>query len=169
MARTDDRRIVAELLNVPVESVELGPNLAEKGGFEEWEGGRPEWWIWSAMFSAEPFSEAAFTGGPDGLLPFEGHHSARVEGFWVQPIEGKSPARAGFWQWDEVYTGAVISVTSKRLDRCTARTRTITRRRYYPLSALSTAVGNGAPYWPKESVQKNQQTGWISLCPLLLL
>jgi tetratricopeptide (TPR) repeat protein len=100
-AKTDDRRIVAEMLGVPVEDVELGPNLVENGGFEKWMTERPKSWIWSVMFGAGPFSEAAFAGGSDGQLPFEGQWAARVDGFWVQAADGKYPARAGFWQWDE--------------------------------------------------------------------
>ena len=33
---------------MPVEDVELGPNLVENGGFEAWVEGRQEWWKWSA-------------------------------------------------------------------------------------------------------------------------
>jgi hypothetical protein len=47
--RTDDRRIVAELLGVPVEDMELGPNLIENGGFEVWKEGKPKGWAWSNM------------------------------------------------------------------------------------------------------------------------
>lgn len=104
-ARTNDRRIVAEMLGVPVEDVELGPNLVENGGFEEWVEGRPEWWVWSDMFNHEPFNTAVFVGGADELLPFEGQRAARVDGFWVQQREGKSAARAGFWQFDEIVGG----------------------------------------------------------------
>lgn len=100
--RTDDRHIVAELLGVSMESVELGPNLVEDGGFEEWMGGRPSRWMWWTMFNRNPYNAAAFAAGGDGLLPFEGRAVARVDGFWVQQREDKSPARAGFWQWDEL-------------------------------------------------------------------
>jgi len=104
-ACTDDRRIVAELLGVPLEDVELGPNLVENGGFEDWVDGRPEWWSWSAMFSREPFRPANFAGGAEGLLAIEGQQAARVDGFWIQRWEDKSLARAGFWQWDEMVRG----------------------------------------------------------------
>ena len=98
-AKTDDQRIVAELLGVPMESVELGPNLVKNGGFEEWTGERAEWWMWSAMFSREPFRAAVFAGGRDELSSLEGQRVARVTGFWVQRQGDKSLARAGFWQW----------------------------------------------------------------------
>ena len=100
-AKTDDRRIVAELLGVPVEDVELGPNLVKNGGFEEWVAGRPKWWKWSAMFSREPFGDAAFVGGAEELLPFKGQQTARVDGFWMQRQEDESKARAGFWHCNE--------------------------------------------------------------------
>ena len=57
------------------------------------------------MFNREPFNAAAFAGGSDGLLAFEGQQAARVDGLWVQQQEDKSPARAGFWQWDEMTRG----------------------------------------------------------------
>jgi tetratricopeptide (TPR) repeat protein len=101
-AKTDDRRIVAELLEVPVEDVELGPNLVENGGFEEWLIGEPQGWKWSDMFSKEPFNAAAFAGGADELLALQGKRTARVDGFWVQTKENKSPARAGFWRRDKI-------------------------------------------------------------------
>jgi hypothetical protein len=60
--RTDDLRIVAELLGVPVEDVKLGPNLIENGGFGAWKGGKPKGWAWSPMFSRSPFNQALFEG-----------------------------------------------------------------------------------------------------------
>jgi len=100
-ARTDDRRIVGKLLDVPVEDVELGPNLVKNGGFEERVGGRPQWWEWSAMFGREPFGPAAFAGGHDDCLAFTEHRTARVDGFWIQQQKGDTAPRAGFWHHDE--------------------------------------------------------------------
>ena len=57
------------------------------------------------MSNREPFNAATFARGSDELLPFEGQRAARVDGFWVQQQEDKSPARAGFWQWDEMTRG----------------------------------------------------------------
>jgi hypothetical protein len=101
-ARTDDPRIAAELLGVSVEDLKLGPDLVENGEFEEWVGGRPSGWVWWTMFNREPYDAGAFAAGGDGLPPFEGRRTVRVDGFWVQQQEDKSPARAGFWQWDEM-------------------------------------------------------------------
>jgi tetratricopeptide (TPR) repeat protein len=105
-AKTDDQRIVAEMLGVSVEDVELGPNLVKNGEFESWVRGSPEWWGWSDMFNREPFNAAAFVGEADELLSFEGQQAARVDGLWIQQREEKSPARAGFWQYDEVALAA---------------------------------------------------------------
>jgi tetratricopeptide (TPR) repeat protein len=100
--RTDDRRIVAELLDVPVEDVRLGPNLMEDGGFSEWAGGRPRSWQWSAMFSREPFGSAAFLGAAETFLTLDGESAVRVDGLWLQQEERKSLPRAGFWYNDGI-------------------------------------------------------------------
>jgi hypothetical protein len=77
--------------------VKLGPNLVENGRFEESMGG----WNWSDMFSQDPFSAAAFTGGTDTLLFFEGRQAARVDGLWIEQ-GNEYPARAGFSQQNEI-------------------------------------------------------------------
>lgn len=100
-ARSDVRQVVGNLIDVPTENVELGPNLLENGGFEEWVGHGPMKWVWWTMFDREPYDDAAFSGGRDRLLYFEGRAAARVDGLWVQHQEGRSPARSGFWQWNE--------------------------------------------------------------------
>jgi tetratricopeptide (TPR) repeat protein len=43
-ARTSGQRIAAELLGVPEQNVELGPNLVENGEFDVWEGVNPVGW-----------------------------------------------------------------------------------------------------------------------------
>jgi tetratricopeptide (TPR) repeat protein len=99
--RTDDRRVVAEMLGVSVDAVELGPNLVENGGFEDWVEESPRQWTWLAHFNQEPFNEAAFAGSVEELFSFEGQRATRVDGFWVQRQDDKSSARAGFWYGDE--------------------------------------------------------------------
>ncbi len=101
-SHTDDRRIVAELLEVPVEEVKLGPNLVGDGGFELQRRSWTAMWQWSSMFNRDPFSPAAFLGGPDKLDAFEERQSARIDGLWVQEVENRSPARAGFWHNSEI-------------------------------------------------------------------
>ncbi len=99
-ARTDDRRIVAELLGVPVEDVELGPNSAENGGFETWVDGTPEWWVWSDMATGSLRNVGVFVGGADRLDAYS-DNAARVNGLWLQFREDKEPGRCGYWQWDK--------------------------------------------------------------------
>ena len=48
-AQTYDRLLVASVLEVPPESVALGPNLLSNGEFEAWNRGGPEDWFWSNM------------------------------------------------------------------------------------------------------------------------
>jgi tetratricopeptide (TPR) repeat protein len=99
-SKTDDRRIVAELLHVPVESVELEPNLVENGGFEDWVDEEPDWWIWSNMATGNPWNKGVFVGGAD-MLGAQLGNTARVDGLWLQDHEDKEEARCGYWQWDE--------------------------------------------------------------------
>jgi hypothetical protein len=95
--RTDDRRIVAELLGVPVEAVELGPNLVENGGFERVsKGDWPEAWEWHNPATSQPYNRAAFVGGVDRLDPLLGGLAARVDGFWIETLPDRSRAWAGF-------------------------------------------------------------------------
>jgi len=94
-ARTDGRRVVAELLGVPVEDTELGSNLVENGGFEEWREGAPVQWRWLNMANREPWSDGLFAGGHDPLDAYEQESAVRVEGFWLQH-DGEEPARAGY-------------------------------------------------------------------------
>jgi len=95
-AKTDNRRIVAEALNVPVESVELGTNLAENGGFELWVNGRPEAWVWSDMATGDPWNRGTFAGGNDKLNAWDGQ-AARLDGLWLQQKPGKEAGRCGYW------------------------------------------------------------------------
>jgi hypothetical protein len=95
--RTDDRRIVAELLGVPVEDVELGPNLIENGGFEVWKGGKPKGWAWLNMADGKTWNRALFVGGFDEFESYDGEKAMRVDGFWIQREKDLHPARAGYY------------------------------------------------------------------------
>ena len=99
-AQTDDRLVVANLLEVAPESVELGPNLVRNGGFEAWNRGGPEGWFWSNMATGDPWNEGLFAGGKDELMGYAGS-SARVDGLWLQQ-EKKEPGRAGWWHADSL-------------------------------------------------------------------
>ena len=78
-ACTDDRRIVAELLDVPVEDVELGPNLVEDGGFEEWEGTNPVGWRFGTYLGRSG-NEGLYVAGKDTLVP--GEEVAGITSLW---------------------------------------------------------------------------------------
>jgi len=95
--RTDDRRIAAELLGLPVEAVALGENLLPNGRFEDWQGSSPTGWVWSDMSNRPPWSPACFLGFPETLDPWEGRRAARVDGLWVERAAGREGARAGYW------------------------------------------------------------------------
>lgn len=99
-ARTDDRQIAAVLLGVPVEQVELGPNLVANGGFEVWTDKRPAGWMVSDMATGSPWNRGRFVQGADGLDVWDGI-AARIEGLWLEPLSHKEPGRFGLWAWDE--------------------------------------------------------------------
>jgi len=95
-AKTGDRCIVAELLGVPVRSVELGSNLVENGGFEDWDDARPTGWWVSDMATGDPWNKGLFVEGADQFISWEGTAS-RIVGLWRQRREWKEPARSGYW------------------------------------------------------------------------
>jgi tetratricopeptide (TPR) repeat protein len=77
--RTDDRRVVAEMLGVPLESVELGPNLVENGGFEEWIGNVPKSWRFRA-YLGQGEDKGLYAPGLDSLAGTG--DTSRIEGLW---------------------------------------------------------------------------------------
>jgi tetratricopeptide (TPR) repeat protein len=99
-SKTNIHRIVADLLDLSMEDIDLGPNLVGNGGFEMWKEGKPKGWIWSGMFSREPFNDALFVGGCESAFALSGECSANTLGFWRGIDLEKSPARAGYWYWD---------------------------------------------------------------------
>lgn len=63
-AKTDDRRIVAELLGMPVRTVEFGPNLVDSGGLGELDSReQAEGWEWF-------LARGMFPGGVDRYLDY---------------------------------------------------------------------------------------------------
>jgi tetratricopeptide (TPR) repeat protein len=103
--------MVPALVGVNADQVQVGPNLIENGGFEDWVGqglpgmagvkSRPSWWNWTEMFGREPFSPGLFFGGYDELDPFEGKRVARVDSQWLDRQSHLESPRAGYWHFDE--------------------------------------------------------------------
>jgi len=91
-ARTDARRVVAQLLDVSVEEVELGPNLVRNGGFDSLVGRSPENWHWQ-KFGKGAADCGLFIGGTDSGLRGS-DITLRITGIWE--LVGKS-CRAGYW------------------------------------------------------------------------
>jgi hypothetical protein len=86
-------------LDLPVEDVDLGPNLVGNGGFEEWLETRPVGWIWSDMFNRDPFNAALFVGGCESMFSLDESCAASILGLWIESNADRSPARAGYWYW----------------------------------------------------------------------
>jgi tetratricopeptide (TPR) repeat protein len=94
--RINCHRIVAEMLDVPVDNVEFGPNLVENGGFEE-SRERVTGWRWKSWVRGIR-GEAAFSGGLDKEYVEEfSPTTLRIQGFWQRVISGKELPRAGYW------------------------------------------------------------------------
>jgi hypothetical protein len=93
---------VAELLDVPVEAVELGPNLAENGGFEKWVGERPDILDIADMATGDPWNKGLFVDTRDSLISWRGT-SGKISGLWLQYLQDKEPGRSGFWYWQRRY------------------------------------------------------------------
>jgi hypothetical protein len=83
-ARTDDRRAVAELLNVPMEEVELGANLIGESGQNFWRLVRKV---------GGSHNDGLFVGGEDDL---EYAPVLRMDALWIGDEEGLYWPRAGY-------------------------------------------------------------------------
>lgn len=95
----DKQSIVAHLLGVPENEIELGTNLIEDGSFEEWSTGRPKWWR-PVIFVGGPYNDGEFASVQDTLDVCEGQSSARVMGLRAEAEPGRFLAHAGFQQAD---------------------------------------------------------------------
>jgi len=115
--RTDDQAIVAELLGIPVNGVNVGENLLQNQGFEirqdleeqKPEDGKPapDSWEWRYMANWGPYDSALLTGGVDDLEHYDGQRALRLNGFWVKGKPGLHKARAGYR-----YVGGVLELKS---------------------------------------------------------
>jgi len=94
--RTDDKRIVAEVLGIGEDDFELGENLVKNGGFEEGKL-EPRWWGWLPMVDGRDYNAASFVGGVDEFEAYEGVRALRIDGFWIQRKPELQWARAGYW------------------------------------------------------------------------
>jgi len=103
-ACTDDRCIVAEMLGVPVEDVELGPNLVEDGGFEEWEGTNPVGWRFGTYLGRSG-NEGLYVAGKDTLVP--GEEMARIIVLWGEATSDGATTYAE-------YVGDTLVVTNTK-------------------------------------------------------
>lgn len=79
-ACTNDRRIVAEMLGVPVEDVELGPNLVENGDFSIWDYDTPRSWN-LGIYRGQYGNNRLFFSGKD-ILAVPGVGKPRVVSLW---------------------------------------------------------------------------------------
>jgi len=87
--------IAALLLNVPANSLIVGPNLLVNGDFED---GYENWR--SVQTTGGNYSQGAFAVGLDDLSTAEGNHSLRIDGIWLDLERQKSIGRAGIVQTD---------------------------------------------------------------------
>jgi len=91
--RTDDRHIAAELLGVPVESIELGPSLVENGEFAEWQGGIPTGWRVGTYLGQNGDKGLYFTGNDPLLADGE---AAKITTLWGGSIPDGTTTHAEY-------------------------------------------------------------------------
>lgn len=95
-ARTNDRRIVAELLSVPVESMELGPNLI-KGEFgSDWKSMPLSGGVWNRALFKVAFDDWEVHACPGDFV-------VRLTGLWIQRKREFHQARVGFRYLGDVW------------------------------------------------------------------
>lgn len=98
--RTDDRRIVARLLGIKPDEMQLEENLIQNGDFTDWVAGRPAWWWVSNMATGDPWNQGLFIGGREELDAPDGS-AVRIQGLWLRHQTDRQPGRWGYWYFDE--------------------------------------------------------------------
>lgn len=100
---TNERTVIASLLDMPEERIRLGSNLIDNGGFEDWITDAPDHW----MPYHQPESHSSWTlsaSGPECLGALHGDRSARILGLWMKNSEQAPIVRTGYW-YRRVNTG----------------------------------------------------------------
>jgi len=94
--RTDDKRLVAQLLGIEEQQISLGKNLLPNGGFEEGKE-HPEDWHWVYHVNTPGrFSKGLFFGGMDKLNGYDGQ-AVQIQGFWIEALAETPSPRVGLW------------------------------------------------------------------------
>ena len=93
---------VASLIGIPVQSVQLGRELAQNGNFEKFSRYSllPTGWKPSLMASGNPWNRGVFRIGVDAVqVPRLGvtDWAVRIDGITVERASSKEAARAGVW------------------------------------------------------------------------
>lgn len=89
--------VVSKILKMPLEDIELGPNLLQNGDLEIWTNDdSPVHWLKDYQ-PRNQNSIALFITGADALFSVRGNHAARVLGLWLDNQENNSTTRVGYW------------------------------------------------------------------------
>jgi hypothetical protein len=93
----DQCNVIASMLDLAPDSVSLGPNLIDNGGFERQNFVEGEPWGWRYGFAStgDPWNIGAFVVGPDYNKPFAGKRSLHIDGLYVEWLSERERARAG--------------------------------------------------------------------------
>ncbi len=106
---------IADLLAVPPDDFELGPNLLPQGDFDRIMGGTLEGWRVADYASGDGADSpaAAFGAGPDAFAAFAGAFSARIDGLWKGT--DSQPGFFGLVTHDEARYGSyALSIAPQR-------------------------------------------------------
>jgi len=94
-SKLNSKQILADLLDIPVDFIVLGPNLLPLGNFERWIGENPLGWrsYWQPRSYSSDF---LFTLGNE-QLGAAGRGAARIHGIWRIEDQASRVIRTGYW------------------------------------------------------------------------
>jgi len=89
---------VAALLDISAQTITLGDSLTINGDFEQIDivHDTPIGWNESFMSTGYPWNLAAFVMGTDSQQAYQGVHSIRIDGLYIEQKPERELARAGF-------------------------------------------------------------------------
>lgn len=99
-ANYSDAQVLAHLLDLPDDAVELGLNLVQNGEFEDWNSTGLLNWEWTSISNLPPSRQRLFLGAPDDFATIQDSNTARIHAL-RPPVEmPQITSGGGYMSWD---------------------------------------------------------------------